>query len=69
MRFEWDETKNQRNLAKHKVRFETAALVFNDAYSLTQGDETTDEEERWITLDYAGIDRTGCRTSRRSHVL
>jgi len=46
MRFEWDETKNQRNLAKHKVRFETAVLVFDDANSLTQRDETTDAEER-----------------------
>ncbi len=50
MRFEWDDAKNQRNLAKHRVRFETAVLVFDDAYSLTQRDETTDEEERWITL-------------------
>jgi uncharacterized protein len=54
MRFEWDEAKNQRNLAKHKVRFETAVLVFDDAYSLTQRDETTDEEERWITLGSIG---------------
>jgi uncharacterized protein len=50
MRFEWDEAKNQRNLAKHKVHFETAVLIFDDANSLTQRDETTDEEERWITL-------------------
>jgi hypothetical protein len=50
MRFEWDDAKNQRNLAKHKVHFETAVLVFDDAYSLTQRDETTDEEERRITL-------------------
>jgi uncharacterized DUF497 family protein len=50
MRFEWDDAKNQRNLAKHKVRFETAVLIFDDDYSLTQRDETTDEEERWITL-------------------
>ena len=27
MRFEWDEDKNRRNLAKHKVSFETASLV------------------------------------------
>jgi uncharacterized protein len=50
MRFEWDDAKNQRNLAKHKVRFETAVLVFDDPCSLTQRDEATDEEERWITL-------------------
>ena len=30
MRFEWDEDKNRRNLAKHKVSFDTASLVFDD---------------------------------------
>jgi uncharacterized protein len=50
MRFEWDEAKNQRNLLKHSVRFETAALAFEDPYALTQRDESSSEEERWITL-------------------
>jgi uncharacterized DUF497 family protein len=50
MRFEWDAAKNQRNLVKHDVRFETAALVFDDPWALTQRDESTREEERWITL-------------------
>jgi uncharacterized protein len=53
MRFEWDEAKNQRNLLKHAVRFETAALAFDDPYALTQRDESTGEEERWITLGSA----------------
>jgi uncharacterized DUF497 family protein len=50
MRFEWDEAKNRRNLLKHDVRFETAALVFDDPHTLTQRDESSDEDERWITL-------------------
>jgi uncharacterized protein len=50
MRFEWDEAKNQRNTLKHSVRFETAALAFDDPHALTQRDEATSEEERWITL-------------------
>jgi uncharacterized DUF497 family protein len=50
MRFEWDEAKNQQNLLKHDVRFETAVLVFNDPDALTQRDESSEEEERWITL-------------------
>src|SRR5271155_334771 len=50
MRFEWDEAKNKRNVLKHAVRFETAALAFDDPYALTQRDESTSEEERWITL-------------------
>ena len=50
MRFEWDEAKNQRNLVKHRVGFETAALAFDDPYALTQRDESTRDEERLITL-------------------
>ncbi len=54
MRFEWDEAKNQRNLRKHRVRFETAVLAFDDPYALTQRDESSDEEERWITFGTIG---------------
>ena len=50
MRFEWDEEKSWRNLLKHDVRFGTAVLVFDDPYALTQRDESSDEEERWITI-------------------
>jgi uncharacterized DUF497 family protein len=54
MRFEWDETKNRRNLLKHGVRFETAALAFDDPYAVTQRDELSAEEERWITFGAIG---------------
>ena len=30
LKFEWDEDKNQLNLKKHGIDFETAMLVFND---------------------------------------
>ena len=30
MQFEWGDEKDRRNLAKHKVSFETARLVFDD---------------------------------------
>jgi len=40
MRFEWDEDKNRRNLAKHKVSFETAKQVSNP-------DRMVEGEERW----------------------
>lgn len=50
MRFEWDDEKDHRNLLKHGFRFETATLVFDDLHALTQRDESTSEEERWITL-------------------
>jgi uncharacterized DUF497 family protein len=54
MRFEWDANKNRKNLLKHDVRFETAVLVFDDPYALTQRDESSDEEERWVTLGGIG---------------
>jgi uncharacterized DUF497 family protein len=54
MRFEWDEEKNRRNLLKHNIGFETAALAFDDPCALTQRDELMSSEERWITLGSAG---------------
>jgi uncharacterized DUF497 family protein len=38
MRFEWDEDENRRNLAKHKVSFETASQVFDDPQALSVQD-------------------------------
>jgi hypothetical protein len=55
MRFEWDENKNRQNLLKHDVRFETAALVFDDPCALTQIDQLSEDEERWVTL--GAVDR------------
>lgn len=54
MRFVWDEEKNRRNLSKHKVSFETAALVFDDSHAISQIDRVVDGEERWQTLGFAG---------------
>jgi uncharacterized protein len=54
MRFEWDEHKNRQNLRKHDVRFETAGLVFDDPYAITQRDYSSDDEERWITVGAIG---------------
>ena len=54
MRFEWDENKNRLSLRKHDVRFETAVLVFDDPYAITQRDYTIDDEERWITVGAIG---------------
>ena len=54
MRFEWDEHKNRQNLRKHNVRFETAILVFDDPYAITQRDFTFEDEERWVTVGAIG---------------
>jgi hypothetical protein len=54
MRYEWDEHKNRRNRRKHDVRFETAVLVFDDPYAITQPDCASEDEERWITVGAIG---------------
>jgi uncharacterized DUF497 family protein len=38
MHFERDEGKNRHNLAKHKISFETARLVFEDPQLLVRED-------------------------------
>ena len=50
MRFEWDEDKSRRNLAKHKVSFKTAESVFDDPQALSIQDRVVDGEERWQTV-------------------
>ena len=54
MRFIWDEEKNRRNLAKHKISFETARLVFEDPFALSRMDRIVDGEERWQTIGLIG---------------
>jgi uncharacterized protein len=54
MRFVWDENKSRRNLAKHKISFETASLVFEDPQCVTRFDRIQDGEERFQTLGVAG---------------
>ena len=54
MRFEWDEAKNRRNLAKHCISFETAKLVFDDPHALSIQDRAVENEERWQTLGMIG---------------
>jgi uncharacterized DUF497 family protein len=54
MRFEWDETKNRINQAKHDgIAFQTAALIFNDPYLMLRKDLIVDGEERWHAIGAA----------------
>jgi uncharacterized protein len=50
VRYEWDENKNQRNLEKHGLSFETASLVFDDPNALSIPDRIENGEERWQTI-------------------
>jgi uncharacterized protein len=54
MRFEWDDEKNRRNLAKHRISFDAARLVFDDPHALSQLDRVDAGEERWQTIGLAG---------------
>lgn len=50
MEFEWDEAKNQRNIRKHQVSFQTAMLVFADPLHVSVQDRVENGEARWQTL-------------------
>lgn len=51
MKFEWSERKNQLNLKKHGVSFESALYVFHDPYVLSAQDERFNyNEERWQSI-------------------
>jgi len=54
MPFEWNAAKDHENLAKHGIDFDTAELVFDDPFALTQRDLLHDDEERYITLGAIG---------------
>lgn len=50
-KFEWDETKNSINKAKHKISFEEAGTVFYDNCALIIDDpDHSEDEERFIIL-------------------
>ncbi len=51
--FEWDPSKERTNISKHGVTFEEASKAFDDPVALTVFDEeeSTEDEDRWITLD------------------
>ena len=54
LRFEWDENKNNINKRKHKVSFEEAKTVFEDASALVIEDpDHSEQEERFIILGFS----------------
>jgi uncharacterized DUF497 family protein len=48
--FEWDSNKAKSNLQKHGIRFEDAALVFDDPNHLSRQDRYVNGECRWQTI-------------------
>jgi uncharacterized DUF497 family protein len=58
MRFEWDAKKDRANLAKHRVDFAIAALVFSDPHLVLREDRIDEGgERRWHALGLpAGVE-------------
>jgi uncharacterized protein len=54
MRVTWDERKNRSNAAKHRISFETAALVFDDPQAQSRLERIVEGEERWQTIGSVG---------------
>ncbi len=52
MRFEWDAGKARSNRAKHKLSFETAALVFDNPDAVSVPERVVEGEERWRTVAF-----------------
>jgi len=46
VRFEWDASKDRRNIAKHGVGFEEARRVFSDPHVIVRQDRVIEGEER-----------------------
>ena len=51
IKFDWDPTKERRNLRKHRIDFDEASTVFADTLSITIPDpDHSEDEERWVTI-------------------
>ncbi len=48
--FEWDQAKEQSNIAKHRLDFRTASRVFLDPFLLEFEDDRCYEETRWNVI-------------------
>lgn len=47
VRFEWAEKKNQSNVVKQGIDFQTAQLIFDDPHCVTFIERTIQGEPRW----------------------
>jgi hypothetical protein len=58
IRFEWDDTKNASNLAKHGVSFEEALTAFLDEHGLVMPDpDHSEDEDRFVLLGLSSSTR------------
>ena len=52
MEFEWDGAKARSNRSKHGIDFNTASLVFDDPFHVTDEPKFVRGEERWLTVGW-----------------
>lgn len=56
--FEWDDGKSGVNLRKHRVSFEEAAEIFDDALMVTEADwDHSGEEDRYVSIGLSSQNR------------
>ncbi len=55
MRYEWDPTKAEANLAEHGVSFAEAVTVLEDDLALTREDPDSEDEQRFVTLGMSDL--------------
>ena len=54
MDFEWDESKNEANIRKHKIDFEDIPSVFDSVLVVSPDNRMDYGEHRWIGLGLLG---------------
>lgn len=54
MRFEWDESKDRANIAKHGIGSDEARRVFSDPYVIVREDRVVEGEERLHAIGHVG---------------
>jgi len=68
--FEWDERKNAKNIKKHKISFEEAAVVFSDPNRYETYDRVHSlTEKRWETVGLAGFKMYRIIFTERNNVI
>jgi hypothetical protein len=63
--FEWDDRKAEVNFLKHGIRFDEAALVFDDPFAVSVQDRIENGEQRWQTIGMA----SGCLLLLVAHTV
>lgn len=63
--FEWDDNKAESNFRKHGIRFEEAALAFDDPFAVSEQNRIENGEQRWQTIGMAG----GCLLLLVAHTV